>query len=267
VAGTEVNTIMVEGRKHPRNWLQQLLRKHEDPKRAAQLRDNNDILADKALAVAPMVDQSDLPFRLLCLRHGANLCFTPMIHARMFVRNERGYQTRFWNVLKGTPKEDRPLVIQFAGGDPDILVEAAKLVEFQCDAIDMNCGCPQMIAKRGNYGAYLLENEAQLVKCVEALAKSVSIPVCVKVRLLPSGVEDSLKLYTKLVDAGAAMLTIHGRTRLNKGVLTGASNWEAIRKVVDALGHRIPIIANGSIQSIEDCRECLRVTGTDGKKS
>jgi len=262
---------MVKGRKHQRDWLQQLLLRHESGSHPATLHyrvnnfDSNDILYGKALVVAPMVDQSDLPFRLLARKYGSNLCVTPMIHARMFVCNERGYKERFWNVMKGTPAEDRPLIVQFAGGDPEMLAQAAKLVENQCDAVDINCGCPQMIAKRGNYGAFLLENEELLVRCVEETVKACTIPVCVKVRLLPSGLEDSLRLYTRLVDAGAAMLTIHGRNRFNKGPLTGRANWEAIRSVVDALGDRVPILANGSVADLNDCRACLRATGADGK--
>ena len=227
---------------HRRDWLIQLLQKHAISTRNSS--NKSDLLKHKALVVAPMVDQSDLPFRLLCRRYGANLCYTPMIHARMFVNNEQGYQRKFWNAKEGTPDEDRPLIVQFAGGDPSILVRAAKLVEHQCDAIDINCGwyvcvcnitlaelqenslflrchltspdffvflienycSPQSIAKRGKYGAFLLEQEEQLVACVKALSEAVRCPVTIKVRLLPSGVEDSIKLYHKLIDAGASML-------------------------------------------------------------
>ena len=251
-----------------RDWLVQLLRKHaasDSTKNTNDDEDDTDILKDKALVVAPMVDQSDLPFRLLCRRYGANLCYTPMIHARMFVNNERGYQCKFWNVVEGTPDADRPLIVQFAGGDPDVLVEAGRLVENKCDAIDLNCGCPQSIAKRGNYGAFLLEQEELLVKCVKALAENVNCPVTVKVRLLHSGVQDSIKLYTKLVDAGASLLTVHGRHRFQKGHLTGRADWNAIKQVVDALGHRVPIIANGSCACLDDVKECLRRTGADGE--
>jgi len=245
---------------HRRDWLFQLLQKHASTHSSSN---RNDLLKHKALVVAPMVDQSDLPFRLLCRRYGANLCYTPMIHARMFVNNEQGYQRKFWNAQEGTPDEDRPLIVQFAGGDPSILVRAAKLVEHQCDAIDINCGCPQSIAKRGKYGAFLLEQEEQLVACVKALSEGVRCPITIKVRLLPSGVEDSIKLYLKLIDAGASMLCIHGRHRFQKGRLTGAADWNAIRQVVNACGDRVPIIANGSCASLDDLEECLRFTGAD----
>lgn len=238
-----------------RDWLNQILSsggvENERGERAA-------------LVVAPMVDQSDLPFRLLCRKHGANLAFTPMIHARLFCEMP-SYEEKFW---KTPPAQDRPLVAQFCGGDPQFLVKAAMKIQHEVDAIDINCGCPQGIARRGKYGAFLLEDPDQLVKCVTALVKNVSVPVCVKVRILPTGLEDSLVLYRRLVhEAGASMLTIHGRNRHQKGHNTGKADWDAIRRVVDELGHFVPILANGGISNMDDVRECLRVTKADGVMS
>ena len=102
--------------------------------------------------VAPMVDQSELPFRMLTRRYGAQLCWTPMFHARHFATDEN-YRKRMFTPCQA----DRPLIVQFAANDPDFLLQAVKYVEKDCDAIDLNCGCPQGIAKKGNYGAYLLE--------------------------------------------------------------------------------------------------------------
>lgn len=144
-----------------------------------------------------------------------------------------------------------------------------KLLERDVDGVDINCGCPQNIAKRGRYGAYLLEeqNGDLIVDIVRHLSANLDVPVSVKVRLLPSGVEDSLRLYERLVDAGAAMLTIHGRNRFNRQRMTGDSDWGAIRKVVELVGHRVPVIANGSISNMDDVRRCLEETGADGVMS
>uniref|UniRef100_A0A7S2E9D4 tRNA-dihydrouridine(16/17) synthase [NAD(P)(+)] n=1 Tax=Ditylum brightwellii TaxID=49249 RepID=A0A7S2E9D4_9STRA len=260
-----------------RNWLRNLLRRHHDQYQeqrrmstsTSDEEKEDDILKDKALIVAPMVDQSDLPFRLLCRKHGANLAFTPMIHARLFITKE-AYKKKFWDFIHGTPKEDRPLIAQFCGDDPNVLLEAAKSIEHHVDGVDLNCGCPQGIARRGNYGAYLLEQADTLVNIVKTLSASLTIPVTVKVRLLPTGearVEDSIRLYHRLVDAGAHMITVHGRTRLQKGRDTGKADWDAIRQVVEAIGDRVPVIANGGIENFDDVKACLRQTKADGVMS
>ena len=251
-------------KRFPRNWMQNLLSNAPHPT------DSSTILKNKALVVAPMVDQSDLPFRLLCRSYGANLCFTPMIHAKMFMDKE-AYHHKFWNLDKGTPKEDRPLIAQFCGSDPHVLYQAASMIQHQVDAIDLNCGCPQTIAKRGRYGAFLLENAPVLISIVRTLASQLDIPVTVKVRLLPSGLNDSLNLYKALVDAGASMITVHGRNRFQKGQETGPTDWDAIAKVVSIIGHGsqhpIPILANGSISNLEDVKKCLLHTNADGVMS
>lgn len=128
------------------------------------------------------------------------------------------------------------------------------------------------IARRGNYGAFLLEETDQLLELVCVLTRHLTVPLSVKVRLLPAATRDesvqkSLALYEQLVDAGVHMLTIHGRTRFHKGVGTGAADWEAIRAAVDLLGDRIPILANGSICSRQQADECLRITAADGVMS
>ena len=245
-------------RKFDRDWLQKLLASHEDSSTALPE------FRQKALAVAPMVDQSDLPFRLLCRQYGANLAFTPMIHAKMFMTKPT-YQAQFLNT-NVTPAHDRPLIAQLCGSDVNYVLQTALLLQPYCDGIDLNCGCPQGIAKRGMYGAYLLEQQELLLPVVETLSKALDIPVSVKVRLLPSGVDDSLTLYRALVDAGASMLTIHGRNRFQKGPLIGRADWEAIRRAVSLLPE-IPILANGSISSLRDARECLEYTGAAGVMS
>ena len=254
-----------------RDWISKLLARYPNP---------NTRNPDKALVVAPMVDQSDLPFRLLCRRYGANLCYTPMIHSKL-VLSSPAYRAKFTGTWIDA---DRPLIAQLCGSDPGAMLEAARLVEPYVDGIDINCGCPQGIAKRGDYGAFLLEQEEKLLKLVRHLVRHLTVPLSVKVRLLPDPETNphklndpshvpfdtpgaSLALYGKLVDAGVHLLTIHGRTRKQKQDLTGHADWETIRKAVERYGDRIPIFANGSIATYADVEDCLRTTGCDGVMS
>ncbi|KAL7527630.1 hypothetical protein ACHAXR_002052 [Thalassiosira sp. AJA248-18] len=249
--------------KFQRDWLRQLLQKH-----AHQHPTLPPDLQTKALVVAPMVDASDLPYRLLTRRYNTNLCFTPMIHAKMFM-GKTNYRRKFWKEHGGMPPEDRPLIAQFCGYDKDVLLAAMKIVEDHVDGVDVNCGCPQNIAKRGRYGAYLMEEEGgdRIVEIVKHLTANLNVPVSVKLRILPSGIDDSLVLYQRLVDAGAAMLTIHGRNRHQKQRLQGNANWDDIKRVVQLVGHRVPVLSNGSISNMDDVRRCLEHTGADGVMS
>eukprot|EP00518_Triparma_eleuthera_P010939 CAMPEP_0182474806 /NCGR_PEP_ID=MMETSP1319-20130603/26307_1 /TAXON_ID=172717 /ORGANISM="Bolidomonas pacifica, Strain RCC208" /LENGTH=398 /DNA_ID=CAMNT_0024675737 /DNA_START=92 /DNA_END=1285 /DNA_ORIENTATION=+ len=217
--------------------------------------------------VAPMVDQSDLPFRFLARRHGANICYTPMIHSRMFTTDLK-YREKFLPRFdESSHAQGGATIHQFCGNDPDVMLAAVKLLPAYCDVVDINCGCPQGIARRGRYGAFLLEEADLLVSIVEKLVKESGKRVTVKVRLLPSGLEDSIALYERLVDAGASLLTVHGRTRHQKGQLTGAPDWDAIAAVVKAVGDRIPVVANGGISNMDDVRRCLEVTKARGVMS
>ena len=104
--------------------------------------------------LAPMVGQSELAFRLLCRKHGTTLCYTPMFISGVFARS-KSYRKRMWQ----TCKADRPLLVQFCGNEPETLVRAALKVQDDCDGVDLNLGCPQAVAKRGNYGAWLMERK------------------------------------------------------------------------------------------------------------
>ena len=97
----------------------------------------NSIGAPKYI-VAPMVDQSDLPFRLLCKKYGATLGYTPMLHSRLMLETKRAYKEKFFQ----TCPEDRPFITQFCGNDPEVLLKACRMVEDETDAVDINFGCP-----------------------------------------------------------------------------------------------------------------------------
>ena len=213
-------------------------------------------LGEPKLIVAPMVDNSELPFRLLCRKYGAEAAYTPMLHSRLFNEDEKYRAMEF-----STCKEDRPLFVQFCANNPDTLLEAARKVEPYCDYVDINFGCPQRIAKRGNYGAFLMDNLSLVKSLVEKLANNLNVPVSCKIRIVPN-LQDTLSYAKMLEDAGCSLLAVHGRTRDEKDGKKFRANWEAIKAVRNVV--RIPVLANGNIRHIDDVHSCLEETGTDG---
>ena len=182
--------------------------------------------------VAPMVGASELAFRLLCRKYGATLSYTPMMSSSQFIKEaeSKGLNTTNTNGNCGsgsaltiansdicefqTIPQDRPLVCHFSANTPQDFATAAKLVEYHCDAIDLNLGCPQRTAYLGHFGSYLLgENDRELVlDIIRAGSGAVSIPIFVKIRLLDT-VEESIMLCKQLRDAGATLIAIHARCK------------------------------------------------------
>jgi tRNA-dihydrouridine synthase 1 len=215
-------------------------------------------LGSPRLIAAPMVDQSELAFRMLTREFGATLCVTPMIHSRMSLENPN--YLRQDNIFS-TCSADRPLLAQFCGNDAAIILAAAKLVEDEVDGIDLNLGCPQGIARKGHYGAFLLEETDLLVNIVSTLHKGLKVPVTCKIRVLPT-LEKTIALAKALEVAGASLLTVHGRTKEEKKQGIAEADWSIIQKVKKAV--TIPVIANGGISSYKDIDLCLQATGCDG---
>eukprot|EP01121_Diplochlamys_sp_Union-15-3_P009208 TRINITY_DN2496_c0_g1_i3.p1 TRINITY_DN2496_c0_g1~~TRINITY_DN2496_c0_g1_i3.p1 ORF type:complete len:253 (+),score=29.43 TRINITY_DN2496_c0_g1_i3:29-787(+) len=209
--------------------------------------------------LAPMVGGSELAYRLLVRRYGVHITYTPMFHSLNFSKDPTYRRTHFQ-----TSPEDRPLVVQFCANNPDVLLAAAKLVEDKCDAIDINLGCPQKIAKKGRYGAFLLEEPELVYKLVSTLHQNLSIPVFCKIRLL-SSLEATVQFAKGLEKSGCKLLVVHGRRKDQIRATVGAADWEAIRIIKESL--TIPVISNGSIQTFSDIKDCLDKTGADGVMS
>uniref|UniRef100_A0A7S3FV07 tRNA-dihydrouridine(16/17) synthase [NAD(P)(+)] n=1 Tax=Strombidium rassoulzadegani TaxID=1082188 RepID=A0A7S3FV07_9SPIT len=203
-----------------------------------------------------MVDQSELPYRMLTRKYGAQICYTPMYHARLFSTDTKYRRDMF------TPHpEDRPLVVQFCANDPDILLNAARYVENDCDAVDINLGCPQGIAKKGNYGSFLLEKTELIVSMVRKLKENLKVPVTCKIRCLPNE-KDTLHLAKEIEKAGASLLTVHGRTRDHNKQTVGPCHYSAVKRIKETLS--IPVIINGGISTFADVERALEFTGCDG---
>lgn len=215
--------------------------------------------------VAPMVDQSELAWRILSRRHGADLCYTPMFHARLFGESEQ-YRNDQFGELDGDLKIDRPLIVQFCANNPDELLRAAKHVEGRCDAVDLNLGCPQGIARKGKYGAFLMDDWDLIYKLINTLHTNLSTPVTAKIRIFDDK-EKTLEYAKMVLSAGAQFLTVHGRTREMKGQKTGLADWTIIKYLRDNLPPDTVMFANGNILYHEDVERCLEETTTDAVMS
>jgi len=165
--------------------------------------------------------------------------------------------------LDGNPTNDRPLFVQFCANDPDYLLSAAKLVQPYCDAVDLNLGCPQGIARKGHYGAFLQEDWDLIYRLINTLYKNLDIPVTAKFRIQETK-EKTLDYAKMLLNAGASVLTVHGRRREQKGHLTGLADWEMIKYLRDNLPEETVMFANGNILQHGDVQRCLDATGADG---
>ncbi|KAJ7041898.1 Dus-domain-containing protein [Mycena alexandri] len=226
-----------------------------------------EVLGSPKYIVAPMVDQSELAFRRLTRRYGAQLVYTPMINAKLFADATKKYRNQFFDIPSGEEgdlKTDRPLIVQFCANDPEYLLTSAKVVENHCDGVDINLGCPQDIARRGYYGAFLQDDWDLIFNLINMLHKNLAVPVTAKFRIFPS-IEKTVEYAQMLERAGAQILTCHGRLREQRGHNVGLASYAHIRAVKQNVS--VPVFANGNVLFQEDIEECLRETGCDGVMS
>ncbi len=158
--------------------------------------------------------------------------------------------------------EEGPIAVQLFDYRPQAMAEAAKRAEGAgAFLIDINMGCPvKKIAKKGG-GSGLIREPDLAARIVEAVSQAVQVPVTVKTRLGWCGSDaDPVTWCQQLQNAGAQLLTLHGRTR-EQG-FKGHADWQAIAQVKAAL--TIPVIANGDINTPDDAQRCLAITGADG---
>ena len=192
---------------------------------------------------SPLSGVTDLVFRRLVRRHAPD----SMLYTEMVQASSLRHLTSIPTIMDVDPDE-QPISIQLFDCRPDFLGEAARIaVDQGAQTIDINMGCPVNKITRKGGGSSLLREPAVAVAIVEAVAAAVDVPVTVKTRIGWSADEITiLEFAQQLVAAGAQMLTIHGRTRLQG--YTGAADWDWIRRVVEVVN--VPVIAYGDMDSV-----------------
>ena len=210
------------------------------------------------LFLAPMEDVTDIGFRKLCKKYGADMMYTEFVAAEAVIRNIKSTMEKI-----KIDDDERPVGIQIYGRDVDSMVEAAKIVEqAHPDIIDINFGCPvKRVAGKGA-GAGLLRNVPLMLDITRAVVNAVSTPVTAKTRL--GWDHDNLiitELAEQLQDCGIQALTIHGRTRAQ--MYTGEADWTLIGEVKNNPRMHIPIIGNGDITTPEEARQAFDRYGVD----
>jgi tRNA-dihydrouridine synthase B len=206
------------------------------------------------LVLAPMAGVSVQAFRRQGRRYGAGLVCSEMVScAGLSHGNERtlGYLR--------IGRDEQPLAVQIFGSEPKVMAEAARMVEDAgADLVDINFGCPVRKVTKTGAGATLLEDHDRASAVVEAVAAAVDTPVSVKMRRgLENGSRAALELGPKLVEAGAASLTLHPRSA--RQMYTGFADHALTAELVDLVD--VPVIASGDVHSRPHARQVLETTG------
>jgi len=206
--------------------------------------------------VAPMAGVTDRPFRRLCRRLGAGYAVSEMAASN----------PRLWATVKTSRRIDHagepaPKAVQIAGGDPAMMAEAARFnVDRGAQVIDINMGCPAKKVCDVAAGSALMADVPLALRIVEAVVAAVDVPVTVKMRTGPDPAHrNAVVLARALEAAGAAMVTVHGRSRAC--AFRGSAEYDTIAEVKQAL--RIPVVANGDIASPARAAFVLARTGAD----
>lgn len=196
------------------------------------------------VVLAPMAGVTDLPFRRLCLKFGAGMAVSEMVHASAELRDTRKSRLR-----RVHDSEHEPRVVQIAGNEPEQMADAARYnVEQGAQLIDINMGCPAKKVCRKAAGSALLADEPLVEKILRAVVAAVDVPVTLKIRTGANpGERNGLNIARIAQDCGIQALAVHGRTRAC--AFRGEAEYDTIARIVEAID--IPVIANGDITSTD----------------
>lgn len=211
----------------------------------------------RPVVLAPMAGVCDLPYRVIARRYGAALVCAEMISAQGI-----RYRNQHTAELLRIDEREHPLSMQIFGSDPAVMAQAAAVVEEAgADIVDINMGCPVKKIVRNGDGSALMKNLPLAEEVIRAVVQAVSVPVTVKMR---TGWDDqeftAVELAKRAEQAGAAAITIHGRTR--EQFYSGRADRQKMRAVVEAV--QIPVIANGDVTDGPSAAALFAETGCQG---
>ncbi|MCL5041758.1 MAG: tRNA dihydrouridine synthase DusB [Gammaproteobacteria bacterium] len=206
--------------------------------------------------LAPMAGVTDRPFRQLCRQQGAGLVVSEMVTSDVRLWNSRKSRQRLAHDGEAAPRS-----VQIAGGDPQMMAEAARLnQQFGAQIIDINMGCPAKKVCNKAAGSALMRDELLVAQILEAVVAAVDIPVTLKIR---TGWDHEHRNGPRIAriaeDSGIQALAVHGRTKAD--LYQGAAEYDTIADIRQQI--RIPLFANGDIDSPEKARQVLDYTGAD----
>ena len=211
---------------------------------------------DPPVVLAPMAGVTDKPFRMLCKQLGAGLCVSEMTTS----------DPRLWRTQKSLRRMDHagepaPVSVQIAGYDPWMMADAARYnVDHGAQLIDINMGCPAKKVCKVDAGSALLRDEALVARILRAVVEAVPVPVTLKIRTgWDRANRNGVAIARIAEDCGVAALAVHGRTRAD--LYNGEAEYDTIAAI--KAGIRIPVIANGDIDSPAKARAVLDATGAD----
>ena len=209
------------------------------------------------LILAPMAGVTDQPFRQLCRRLGAGLVVSEMVTSDVSLWNTRKSSLRMIHSGDAEPRS-----VQIAGGDPQMLAEAARRnVEMGAQIIDINMGCPAKKVCNKAAGSALMKDEQLVSAILQAVVAAVDVPVTLKIRTGWDRANKNGLTVAKIAEqSGISALAVHGRTRAD--LYTGEAEYDTIAAIKQAV--TLPVFANGDIDSPQKARQVLDATGADG---
>ncbi len=213
---------------------------------AEKLKINNIVLKNR-LFLAPMVDITDLPYRIICKRAGAAMVYTEMLYISSILHEN----AKTKSLMKFIP-EEKPIGIQITGNNVQEFMKVIPFVK-KYDLVDINCGCPSIKITGNKSGSYLLKNPEKISKMIKIL-KEEGLTVTAKIRLGFTH-NNVLKTARSIEKAGADALTVHARLAHHGSNIP--ADWSWIKKVKQNIG--IPVIGNGDISSGRHAEQMLEI--------